>query len=314
MPRQDKGGNGRGCSNCPSVGNSAMVHSNSSDVEPQSQANGLDVHQRTSDTPVRQGSQHERQTEIDGLSLVRRQYQERGIPEHIASVLLCSWRTTTHKQYAVHLKKWAIFCGEREIAPYSPSIVEVLEFLHSQLHLSYSSLNTARSALSCIITLDQIPVGKHPLVCRFLKGAFERKPPSNRYYAIWDVQTVLQFLKTFSPNKSLSLKELSLKVSMLLALVTIQRKQTLLQLSIADECLKTTQSEFVFILSGHVKQSRPNYPVPPVIIPRYTLDTDICPYDCLKEYITRTSSLRQDNKLFISFIKPHKAIGSHSLS
>lgn len=231
------------------------------------------------------------------------------------NIFLCfSWRTATHKQYAVHLKKWAIFCGERKIAPHSPSIVEVLEFLHSQLHLSYSLLNTARSALSCIITLDQIPVGKHPLVCPFLKGAFERKPPSNRYYAICDVQTVLQFLKTFGPNKSLSLKELSLKVSMLLALVTIQRKQTLLQLSIEDECLKTTQSEFVFIISGNVKQSRPNYPVPPVIIPRYTLDTDICPCDCLKEYITRTISLRQDNKLFISFIKPHKAIGSQTLS
>ena len=111
--------------------------------------------------------------------------------------------------------------------------MDVLEFLHTQLHLSYSALNTARSALSCVISIDNIPVGQHPLVCRFVKGAFERK-----YYAIWDVRQVLSFLKTLSPNSSLSLMELSLKLSMLLALVSILRKQTLLQLNINNEYLK----------------------------------------------------------------------------
>ena len=79
--------------------------------------------------------------------------------------------------------------------------------------------------------------------------------------------------------------ELSLKLSKLLALVSIQRKQTLLQLNINNEYLKKSDEEFVFILSRHVKQSRPNYSDPPVIIPRYTLDTDICPYVCLEDYI-----------------------------
>ena len=73
--------------------------------------------------------------------------------------------------------------------------------------------------------------------------------------------------------------------------------------------LKKSQNELVFILSKHVKQTRPNYPVPPVIIPRYTQDEDICPYACLEEYMERTKSLRHDDWLFISIIKPHKAIG-----
>ena len=148
----------------------------------------------------------------------------------------------------------------------------------------------------------------------FLKGTFERKPSSNKYYGIWDVQQVLESLKTYSPNKSLSLKELTLKLAMLLALVTIQRKQTLLQLSIEEECLKKSQNEFLFILNKHVKQSRPNYSVPPVIIPKYTVDVDICPYACLEEYIDRTSNLRHDNWLFIFTIKPHKAFGPQTLA
>ena len=96
--------------------------------------------------------------------------------------------------------------------------------------------------------------------------------------------------------------ELSLKLSMFLALVSIQRKQTLLQLNINNEYLKKSDEEFVFILSRHVKQSRPNYSIPPVIIPRYTLDTDICPYVCLEDYIERTKSLRDDDVLLISTI------------
>ena len=51
-----------------------------------------------------------------------------------------------------------------------------------------------------------------------------------------------------SPNGSLSLMELSLKLSMLLALASIQRKQTLLQRNINNEYLKKSHEEFVFIL------------------------------------------------------------------
>lgn len=79
--------------------------------------------------------------------------------------------------------------------------MDVLEFLHTQLHLSYSALNTASSALSCVISIDNVPVGQHPLVCRFVKGAFEGKPPSRKYYAIWDVRQVLNFFKNFEPKQ-----------------------------------------------------------------------------------------------------------------
>ena len=158
-----------------------------------------------------QSSHHEGEAKIDSMSFIRIHYEERGFSEHVTNVLLDSWRPSTQKQYTVYLKKWAVFCRERQITAYSPILMDVLEFLHTQLHLSYSALNTARSALSCVISIDNVPVGQHPLVCRFVKGAFERKPPSRKYYAIWDVRQVLSFLKTLSPNSSLSLMELSLK-------------------------------------------------------------------------------------------------------
>lgn len=84
--------------------------------------------------------------------------------------------------------------------------------------LSYSRLNTARSALSSILPLiDGIPFGKHPLVIRFLKGVFESRPAMPRYTAVWDVNQVLDYLKTLSPVNEISLKSLTLKLTMLLA-------------------------------------------------------------------------------------------------
>ncbi|XP_074636846.1 uncharacterized protein LOC141894991 [Acropora palmata] len=292
----------------------SLIHKCLKKIEAEQAEGVLVVPAWTSSSVSPQSSLHEGEVKIDGMSFIRRHDEERGFSEHVAKVLLDSWRPSTQKQYAVYLKKWTVFCRERQITAYSPTLMDVLEFLHTQLHLSYSALNTARSALSCVISIDNVPVGQHPLVCHFVKGAFERKPPSRKYYAIWDVRQVLNFLKTMSPNSSLSLMELSLKLSMLLALVSIQRKQTLLQLNINNEYLKKSDEEFVFILSRHVKQSRPNYSIPPLIIPRYTLDTDICPYVCLEDYIERTKSLRHDDVLLISTIKPHRAIGSQTLA
>ena len=97
------------------------------------------------------------------MSLVRRHYEERGFSEHLTNVLLDSCRPSTQKQYAVYLKKWAVFCCERQITAYSLILMDVLEFLHTQLHLSYS-------ALSCVISSDNVPVGQHPLVCRFVNS------------------------------------------------------------------------------------------------------------------------------------------------
>ena len=78
------------------------------------------------------------------------------------------------------------------------------------------ALITARSALFHMITANNTLVGQHTVVHRFLKGAFGSKPPTNRYYGIWDVQQGLIF-----GGLTLALKEFALILAMLLALATI---------------------------------------------------------------------------------------------
>ena len=83
----------------PSLPHPDVVHSSTADAVSTTQTNFVDVGKGPVNSPLRQeGSQHAGETEIDGISLVRRQYESKGIPEHTTRVLFESWRTSTHAE------------------------------------------------------------------------------------------------------------------------------------------------------------------------------------------------------------------------
>ena len=173
-------------------------------------------------------------TAVDGMQVIRRSLQESEISPDIVDIIMHSWRDSTQKQYKVYINKWLQFCSERKIDPLHPTVTAVLSFLHSLFKsgLSYSALNTARSAVSNIGMSDSdapshTPVGKHFLVCRYLKGVFNKLKPVPQFKNIWSVDTVLDYLSLFWPLHEINLKELTLKLVMLIALTTGQRCQTL---------------------------------------------------------------------------------------
>ena len=65
-----------------------------------------------------------------------------------------------------------------------------------------------------------------------MKGVYEKLKPQPNYTQIWDVSLVLSYLATLTPNSSLSLKNLTLKLVMLLLLVSSQRGQAIHSLSL----------------------------------------------------------------------------------
>ena len=163
------------------------------------------------------------------MSVIRQSLQSKGIPPHTLNIIMSSWRESTQGQYGTYLQKWQNFCSRRSVDPISPTINQVLEFF-TELYdnnCGYSALNSARSALSALISLPRdLSIGNHPLITRFLKGVFQIQPALPRYSSIWDVNVVLKYLKSVAPATRLSLKELSYKVIMLLLLLSGQRLQT----------------------------------------------------------------------------------------
>jgi hypothetical protein len=105
---------------------------------------------------VRQGVKQEHS------DLVRLSLEPFALEPDTVGVILNSWRPATIKQYALHLKKWHIFCETKNVSLTTPSIQDVLHFLTGILRTGagYSVINTARSALSSVITFGgNVPCG-----------------------------------------------------------------------------------------------------------------------------------------------------------
>lgn len=255
--------------------------------------------------------------EIDyaGMSPVWQSIQDRGISEAAAKLIMASWRDGTKKQYSTYITKWQKFCNQRQISHIQPSVVPVLEFLTLlyQQGLTYSAINTARSALSSYITLETgTCVGKHPLVSRLMKGIFQEKPPRPKYTENWDVSIVLSYLQSLSPVDKLSLKELTLNLVVLILLVSGQRGQTVHLLSI--DHMVSVNSCYTFQIVAHLKQSRPGVKNPLVELRPFE-DKTLCVVTTLKEYLTRTQSLRgSESQLFISYNRPFRRVSRETIS
>ena len=266
-------------------------------------------------TPQQKGTTSTTQiTETDGLSCIRNSFQAAELSTDITNIIMSSWRTGTKKQYITYIGKWMDFCREREINKYTPTLNQALSFLMTLYNqgLSYSTINTARSAMSTIISIPNCQTfGTHHLVKRFMKGIFEKRKPQPKYTQIWDVSIVLKYLATLKPNSSLSLKSLALKLVMLMLLVSGQRGQAIHSLSLKGMTLSEASCQFQIL--EHMKTSKPGTCPMVINIHKYDPDEDVCPLLTLKEYLEQTKDLRGNvDQLFISYQKPHKAVSRDS--
>lgn len=191
----------------------------------------------------------------------------------------------------------------------------VLKFLTGMFRdgASYSSLNLARSALSSSVVLSNgHQLGTESIICRFLKGVFNLRPPMPRYDSVWDVKPVLNYLRALSPVKFVSLKQLTLKLVCLMALVSAQRAQTLSMLHIDN--MENKGKKVTFTLPGLIKQSRPGHLHRKIEFAAYPPDRRLCVCTVLKEYLARTRRFRKDQTLFISFKHPFSAVSKDTVS
>lgn len=204
---------------------------------------------------------------------------------------------------------------EREVDPMQGSLSDGLDFLQElyEKGLKYSAINTARSALSSILIVDNVPFGKHELVCRFMKGIFTLRPALPRYSAIWDVNVVLTYLETMSPRKNLSLKDLTFKVATLVALLTAQRAQTVQLFDVGNIVFDGNRVQIP--VDRLLKTTSVRRHVEPFCFDKYDRNKRLCIVRYLSEYIDRTSPLRgSETQLFISYRKPHCKVSRNTIS
>ena len=221
-----------------------------------------------------------------------------------------SWSDGTKYKYCKPLEDWFNFCTSKNVTALNTTSQYAIEYLMSYYHkgLGYSAINNARSALSTIVVNPSgVSIGKDPLVCRFLKGVFRKRPSLPRYVYTWDVTIIFNYMRSLPPLLNLTLKQLTLSLTILLFLLSGNRCQAV-HLYDLKHCHKTHNS-YTFSLPSILKTTKPGKHLDPVIYTGYPYDKKLCVYLHLTEYISRTREIRGVyTPLLISYVKPHKPV------
>ena len=234
------------------------------------------------------------------------------MPKETWDVAMSSLTDSSLRQYETGLKRWWSFCQVRHIDCLAAGIPEVLSFLANEFEkgASYGSVNSFRSAIALILGPK---IGQDERVKRFCKGSAKLRPPEPKYESTWDPKIVLDFLSQWPPNDELSLEKLSMKLVTLLALVTGHRPQTLSLIDIRN--IKREGNLIEIKIPSRIKTSGVNKKQPMLVLPFYSKNNKICVAAALEAYIDISKELRMtETTLFISYKKPHKAVGTQSLS
>lgn len=101
---------------------------------------------------------------------------------------------------------------------------------------------------------------------------------------------------------NISLKYMTLKLTVLLAILTGQRCQTVHLLNIDN--MQMIDNKCLFYINDVVKQTTAQKHVKPIELVKYEPDNRLCVVQTIQQYVDKTADIRGDYKqLLISFTK-----------
>ena len=252
------------------------------------------------------------------MASVREANKNAGLSEKASQLLIKGWRKGTRTAYDAAWNRWASWCNQREINPVQATVADVTEFLTNLYEdgLQYSTINGYRSAISSIHPLmEGHSVGKHPIITKIMAGVFNERPPTPKYNHTWDVNTVLHHFKAQEANDKLSIKELTHKLTMLLALTSAGRASELQNLN--TKYMQHKGTTIHFTLEKPSKTTRQGQKLPTVVLHKYDKDDALDVVGCLDAYLNITRSWRLNAKfdqLLLSTVSPPKPVATSTIS
>ena len=179
-------------------------------------------------------------------------------------------------------KRWLCWCTSREVDPLSSGVHPFLDFIGDLFAegLQYRTINSIRSAVSMTHNpIEGVPIGQHPLVKRLFKGVYNLRPPQPRYTDTWEVSSVLGYLSSMGENSDLSLKLLSGKLALLMALVSASRSSELQSLDLRFRIFKP--EGVLFKLACLTKKRKLGAPLKECFFGAFQGDKMLCVVKCL---------------------------------
>ena len=166
-------------------------------------------------------------------------------------------------------------------------------------------------------TIEGAPTGQHHLVSRMMRGIYNSRPPEPQYSTTWDAAAVLSWVKEQGENKDISLKELSGKLALLMALVSANRTSELHALDL--QFRSYTPEGIQFKLASLTKKKKVGAPLKECFFTSFPEDTRLCVVQCLQAYEEATKNFRDMKAntpapMFLSYVKPHNPVTSQRLA
>ena len=227
----------------------------------------------------------------DGVDHLVQSFSQEGLSPDVISNLLNVAGERTIKQYQSYWYRFKNWCDPRGINSGNLSVNMFCKFFVSLFDsgLSASTLKFARSAINFFLRESHSDIIDSAIVSRLLKSFERTRPTVPRYAVTWDVNKVLCMLKSWYPYTGMSLKRLTLKTCMLVALASSDRAQTLQQMR-HDRCVISARG-VEFPIFSRLKTTRHLRKARVVSCPRMP-DPSLDVAECVTTYMTRCFKFR----------------------
>lgn len=148
-----------------------------------------------------------------------------------------------------------------------------------------------------------------------MKGILRSHPPKPRYMETWDIDILLKYLDNLPDNNDLSLKQITQKLAVLLAVATPKRVSELSRLD--RKYMTIANGQVKFQLPG-LSKSQKDCTTREVIYPHYPANPKLCVLNCIQLYLSKTQSFRSEEEvadpLLRTTIRPHKRVSANTVS
>ena len=228
---------------------------------------------------------------------------------HMAKELISnSIRAGTKKKYSSIEEKWVLYCHTRDI-PEKATTTTYANFLAEEFsrNLKYTYIRSYHSALKSY-TKDV----DWDVLDKLMKGMYNRRPPTPRYTAIWDVNVLLNFIREIDTGSSFM--NSSKKLSVLLMLLSGNRVNMLTNFKITQENMTLTDTECSFRFDNVLKHSRSGKSEPPMTFLAYPNDRELCPVQTIISFLQKRAELCPEPYLFITTTKPYRRASSQTIA
>ena len=127
----------------------------------------------------------------------------------------------------VYTRVWERFAHLAQLKGWnhaSPDPYQILEFLQTGIDKGLSS-STLKVQISALSAKTGTRWALHPLIIQFMKACIKIRPPRKPSFPAWDLSVVLEALSNppFFPLNSISLWDLTLKLTFLIAIASARR-------------------------------------------------------------------------------------------